>query len=500
MQDSYRNLKARRSGQQLSEIDQAVDQSTSEATANNQIDLMQMADPNRVLPASKPSLPDVSAVFQSFNPPFENRTFKTEPMDDNEWRAEQERNRQEAIERKQREKEERERVRAEKLAEREAARAMMEAERNERGSVAPQSQQRTVVDLTDDLDDVAPSPPAQAHDRPPPQGSNVRFPPQPRPLAPAQIQMMDQAEIPANMLQQAREVYQNEQIMLPGNVRRWIDLKAFAAQRPNNAINPRVILIAQAHAFQSIPVPSDPPQYASTPNAANAPLHRSAYGNTPSASVSGHTMPTVNHAALPSMRQIKIEAEEQDLQQQIPPCHQASATRDAQHMHNTTGNRITAVHDTMHRVEPQRAQPMIVQSASPPAVSQEQILQLVQPIELMADILPPDAPEGHPHLVNIWEQALVDLPTEQHRHLNLPDTAVSILAKYDLEGASVIKPFLDLVKYNQFFFLFKARDTHTHSWSIEREGNIVSVGTHVYGNAHANELDRNRELETITIR
>lgn len=486
MQDSYRNLKARQNRVTLPEADQEVHQTSAEVAAADDFDIAQMTDPSRLVPTNHSSLPDVSDVFNSFEAPTENRTFKTEPMDDEEWRAEQERRKQEAIEKKQREKEDRERARAEKLAAKQAATQAMSGDhssgRSHRSSVAPRTRQQSVVDLTDDTEDVVLSPQSQSQIRAPQQSINTIPPHQPRPLTAGQVQIMDQLEIPPHMLQQAREVYHNEQILVPGNVRRWIDLKTFAAQRPNNSISPRVILIAQAHAFQLAPLPTVVPHHATAQNAAHI-YQMPAYGamqSAPARSVMSQGLEATGQAALPSIRQIKIEAEEQAVYQQVPIAFQAGAPRPSTYEpQNIAGSANAPAQRGTHSVNQQHVQPIPVPSTTPPAVSGAQIFQFVQPIELMAGILPPDTPEGHPHLVNIWEQALLDLPIDQHDHLKLPDVVVSILAKYDLESGSAIKPFLDLEKHNHYFFLFKARDTHTHSWSIEREGNIVSVSQNI---------------------
>lgn len=98
----------------------------------------------------------------------------------------------------------------------------------------------------------------------------------------------------------------------------------------------------------------------------------------------------------------------------------------------------------------------------------------------MPDILPPGAPKGHPHLIQLWNPALLDLPPDQHDHLNIQDTVVSVLAKYDLKTKSVISAFLDVEKVNHFFFLFKARESNLHSWSIEREEDVITVSPNPY--------------------
>lgn len=109
------------------------------------------------------------------------------------------------------------------------------------------------------------------------------------------------------------------------------------------------------------------------------------------------------------------------------------------------------------------------------SVTNENIRDLMQPSDALSHILPSSAPPGHPHLVFLWHRQLLSLPKAQHNHLDLVDTIVSVMSKYDMKEQSVIKAFMDMNEVQHFFFLFKSMTSAWHSWSIERELNVVTV-------------------------
>ena len=435
--------------------------------------------------------------LNSFQPPELPRIFKSEPMDEEEWLATKAAEKEAINNRKKQEKEARDRAREQARLDRLAGRRR--AQRNDSEDVnlildssrersyesSRQRQQRTVVDLTDDLQDT----PEATNERPQPPPQPLRpLPSQPRLLTEAQVQLMDQVEVPNNILQQARDIYARERTAFPTNVRKWSDFKIFVAQHPS-FITPQLCLIAQAHAFQSASAPpkpqhnvtSQPPTPASVPSVSNAYT-----GNVETADSIDppRSRGRSDSNTLIGMRQIKVEAEEADQLQRESLDRAETSHRPlvpARHRPPPSLTQYTALPE--RNVRPQVAAPsrpivpQVPQPPSRPVLSAAQIKDLAKPVDLMSDILSPIAPEGHPHLIKIWDSALLDLPIDKHEHLNLPDTVVSILARYDLKTRSAIQAFLDVDGTNHFFFLFKAREGDLHSWSVEREEDTITVRT-----------------------
>lgn len=290
-------------------------------------------------------------------------------------------------------------------------------------------------------------------------------------LNPAQIEIVDLVETPQHLLQQARDFYLQARIDMPSNITTWADLKVFAAQHPIPTLAPKIIADVQAHVFHSSkipPTPSLPPVNTLRPTP-RIPLPPPQRLVPPAKNSQPHHARTV----VPARLRVKVEEPEadQDFEPQVRKDIQVngrskSATlREQPPIALATGN-VTPVAPIPYQA-----------TAVDRSATDLQILRLTEPLGLCPELLPPDAPGGHPHLIQVWDPVLVNLPQEKHNHLDLIDTVVSIIYKYEPKTMTAIKAFLDPEKVGHFFFLFKSRSDKYHSWSIEREGDIITVST-----------------------
>lgn len=422
---------------------------------------------------SKSTVPDLGDILNSFKVPEGPRVFKSEPIDIDLWDS------MLAPTPKPKRKQKRDRQDNAKQTVppvREVSSDIPEfpdgqGARGKHAAVeSTQVASRDVVDLTEEDDgregssSRAPVSEASTH---------VPTPHLLRPLTAAQVQTMDQTDIPQNILQQAIDIYRRENIVLPITTRNWAQLKNFVTRHPVSLISPQLCLVAQAHAFDAASVPPTPrPSHASTTN--NADVTRLYQPH----SAADDTVDRNNldgERAIFGEPQMKVEPEDAvqlnrrekaDVKQ--PPAVSANLA-DLSNM-NPYQPPDGSSRATARSLEISSAQ------TNGRDTARTQIRSLMRPMDLMPDILPPDAPAGHPRLVKLWDPVLLTLPADQHDHLTIQDTVLSILAKYDLKTKSAVVAFLDVKKVNHFFFLFKARENSLHSWSIEREENVITIG------------------------
>lgn len=342
--------------------------------------------------------------------------------------------------------------------------------RNEgREEVDHEDQQDAVVDLTADDEENSQ---AQNH----------------RAGTPGQYQVFatsqrDHEGIPPTALQQIREQYRQENIILPTDVKNWHQLQEFAGRNKNpSRVTPT--FIAQIRGFYST-LGLTPPQgpnlsysQSSLPtqgvsqhqlnNSPNLRTEGSYVFGTQQASLSnaGRLISTSNTA---SEVAVKLENDAQ------PSAHSATEGPFVRSVKHIFDNRLRPHNIDSSQIisnPSQRRGPGQLQNNLQPSTAKVIKVQLS---DALRDLLPPDAPSDHPHLVSIWDPDLLKLSTNQHDHLNLIDTVVSIIAKYEIKDQSAIKGFLDINAVPHFFFLFKSRTSAWHSWSIEREWDIVTV-------------------------
>ncbi|KAK5954066.1 hypothetical protein OHC33_004637 [Knufia fluminis] len=428
----------------------------------------------------RPTVPDMSDILNNFKPPEGPRVFKSEPIDNDVWEsmlADKEKAKKKSKKDKR------------NIAEQSATPAReMSSETPEvsahRRARAGLNTRRSAQPVSSDFVDLTEETPSEGGSVPPPaiqaptQGPTSNLP---RPLTTAQIQIMDQIDVPQGILQQAIDIYRRESTAMPTNVKKWAQLKNFVAQHPASFISPQLCLIAQAHAFHAASAPSlprpPPPPSTSTPVVSNNANARTPTQPRAARATSMNRYAARETRASPETPRIKTEPEETS-----QPQHQPEADiRRPRDVHpnppvQTTSNKTPRIptpptQSAAHTPHELANQPTDTHTTT------TQIQKLLQPSNLMPDILPPDAPHGHPHLVQLWHPTLLSLPIEQHDHLNIQDTVMSILAKYDLKTKSVISAFLDTKKVNHFFFLFKAREGNLHSWSVEREEDVITVST-----------------------
>jgi len=421
---------------------------------------------------SRSAVPDLGDILNSFKVPEGPRVFKSEPIDVDLWDS------MLAPTPKLKRKQKRDRQDNAKQTVppvREVSSDIPEFPdgQDARGKHAAvesaQVASRDVVDLTEEDDrregSSSRAPVSQA-------STHVPTPHLLRPLTAVQMQTMDQTDLPQNILQQAIDIYRRENIALPITTRNWAQLKNFVTQHPVALISPQLCLAAQAHAFNAASVPPTPRlSHASTTNNADVARlyqpHSAADGIVDSNNLDGER-------AIFEEPQMKVEPEdavqlnrrgEADVKQ--PPAVSANLAD----LSNMSSYRLPdgTSRATARSLETSSAQTNGTDTA------RAQIRSLMRPIDLMPDILPPDAPAGHPRLVKLWDPVLLSLPADQHDHLTIQDTVVSILAKYNLKTKSAVVAFLDVKKVNHFFFLFKARENSLHSWSIEREEDVITV-------------------------
>lgn len=332
-----------------------------------------------------------------------------------------------------------------------------------------QAASRDVVDLTEENDEregsSSQAPVPQAPTQVP--TSHLR-----RPLTAAQVQIMDQIDVPQNILQQAIDIYRRENIGLPVTTKKWAQLKNFVAQHPASLISPQLCLVAQVHAFNAASAPTTfrPPPASTNSNAdAGRPNERQP---APAGALSRDNVS--EERVVSEEPQIKIEPEDTIQLNRQEEAHAKPLPADPASFDNRPNSDRAQVPVGTPRATARPLQDLHTQPDSADG-SRARNQNLMQPIDLIPDILPPDAPAGHPRLIKLWDPVLLSLPSDQYDHLTIQDTIVSILAKYDMQTKSVVAAFLDVKKVNHFFFLFKAKENSLHSWSIEREEDVITV-------------------------
>lgn len=407
-------------------------------------------------------------LFDNFKRPNGSRRFKSEPVDHDVWQDMQAKEAASLEEAKKKKKRD---------AELPRTRSRTSAARRQNGSSSTGQEQPTasnaVVDLTEDHEDEV------SHDNSTRRMSLPKKPASPlskvrvKPLNVVQIQYMDNMQIPDEILGQAKSIYNNENVPFPPTLRLWAHLKHFVTNQPSAVLNLQLVMMMQAHVFHSSSQPNQVQQHNISQTTIPTPQQLQPFKPTGNIIRSLPDLNTFN-----GMRLVKVEAEvakhdQQALLRAAPvaksgPAPSAAPVR--QHSAATTSKLNRVQNRSQDHTGRQRAHHPRPESPIDPALQD-----LVRPVDTMPDILPAKAPASHPHLVSIWDEKLLALPTNVHRHMNLLDTTVSIIARYDLQARSAIESFLDFAQVHHFFFVFKARDKHFHSWSIEREGNTITV-------------------------
>lgn len=391
---------------------------------------------------ARSDVPQLDDLFNNFRRPDHAREFKTEPMDDDTWQDIQEKEAAAAEAQKKKQKN--------SDPPRTRSRTNTARQQNESSKKAPVSD--ALVDLTEDTDDETRKSPVNQNDQTRKQVSTANRQ-RIKPLNVVQVQYMDSMQIPNEILDQAKAIYSNENIPFPPTLRLWAHLKHFVTNQPSAVLNLQLVLMMQAHVFYSSSQSS---------LAKQQPRHLSSAAQPPDLDT------------FDSMRRIKVENEVAEREQQSRLRTTPSAVPVSPVPH------VTAEQHPIPAPQARNHQNQIHHTQPEPNLANERridstIQALVKPIDLMPDILPIEAPQDHPHLVNAWDEKLLALPTNVHQHMDLMDTVVSIIARYDLQARAAIEGFLDFAQVHHFFFVFKARDKHMHSWSIEREGDTVTV-------------------------
>jgi len=292
-------------------------------------------------------------------------------------------------------------------------------------------------------------------------------------LTPTQTETMDHVRVPQHLLQQANGLFVQAQINLSDDIKTWSDLKVFAAQHPIATLTPDIVANAQAHAFYATgipPAPMPPPApQVTTATVIPRSLSPSSHQPLTTPTRNGQFVPTTTITAVA----VPIKVEESEQGHGSEP-HMPTRVGLIDNPHQATVQGQSAAPPATVDAEP--AAPTSLQATTNNGIATDlQILRLTEPLNLCPELLPSEAPAGHPHLVQVWNPALVNLPQEMHDHLDLFDTVVSIIYRYAPKTRTAIKAFLDTEKIRHFFFLFKSRSDKCHSWSIEREGDIITV-------------------------
>lgn len=305
---------------------------------------------------------------------------------------------------------------------------------------------------------------------------------------PAFLNSATNGKIPDATLQHIRERYRQDQINLPRNVTTWRQLEEFAsANSKPSLITPALIsefrnlsssngvpqssvgLVSQQDSSLFRDITEEPPNR--NPFPAQNTTHASfAHGFAPR---SGMHQQTAGSGA--RSRTITDNRFNTD----VPP------STAAQHVSSRLSNKYnppltrSRLRSTNIQEDGNNVQLNHELRNSPhnnlPASIVVNINALLQPSEALPHLLPSSAPSDRPHLVSLWHPYLLKLPRGQHNHLDLIDTVVSIMFRYDMKEQSVIKAFLDMNEVQHFFFLFKSRTSAWHSWSLEREFSTVTV-------------------------
>lgn len=421
---------------------------------------------------NKSAVPGLGDLLNSFKVPEGPRVFKSEPVDIDLWddmlapkpkpRRKQKKDKQENVEQTAPPAKEMSPDIPEVIEGRNARNT------HEVGTSA-QAASRDVVDLTEEDDEREGSSSQVPVPQAPTQGSTSHLL---RPLTTAQVQIMDHLDVPQNILQQAIDIYRRENIALPVTTKEWAQLKNFVARHPASLISPQLCLVAQAHAFHAASAPSTfRPLPASTNN--NATAERPS--EPPKAPADALDRDSMSEGRVISEEpEIKIEPKDTVQLQRQEEAHSKPLAADPASFDDRSNSDRAQVPVRTPRTT---ARPPQDRHAQPDSAdgSRALIQNLMQPIDLVPDILPPDAPAGHPRLIKLWDPVLLGLPNDQYDYLTIQDTVVSILAKYDMKTKSVVTAFLDVKKVNHFFFLFKAKENTLHSWSIEREDDVITV-------------------------
>lgn len=298
----------------------------------------------------------------------------------------------------------------------------------------------------------------------------------------------DNERIPDNALQQIKEQYRREKITIPTNITEWQQLEEFVGTNSK----PSLVTPSLVSRFRAICSSNDKYQqhFLSFLPQSSAFTHDAAYGRpnrnhslyqnedsflnsqaiTSRSSAHG---PTANSGLAsdsvtkhgPRVQTLSSLGADNPLHQPADS-HSAPITRSRSRNTNDT----QAASSTLHPHEPIRSTSHSIRGPSPAVINS-----LMHPSEALPNLLPSSAPLGHPHLVSVWNADLLKLSREQHNHLDLIDTVVSIICRYDMKEQSAIKAFFDTNAVQHFFFLFKSRTSAWHSWSVEREWDIVTV-------------------------
>ena len=361
-------------------------------------------------------------------------------------------------------------------------------------------QEISVIDLTDD------DPPNQNIP------GHVQF----RELTDEQEQMMAFADVPDSILGLARQHYASEGLSMPVTVRIWQDFKRFVKEHHERGytMTPASCDVAEAQTFWGAIIQQNTQQGQLSGGTGHL-GNQTGWYNEISQRQAGRYLPHMSGA-------VKVKTE--PVQNIMPPFQQQPQIGfSSQAMHTQPVPTQIPTHppfqmpsDSTHlkhqpkiKVEPQedksRTQPPQKTPAIPP---QQQIVTSVRPrlgpvpqaVPYSAPVVAPvetlttksesqalngtitAPPEGQaselgyvPRILTLWDPQFLDIPVDRHEHLSLPDVVISIFAKYDLKYKSVLKGFLNTKEFPHFFFLFKARAAHLHSWSIEREHDTITV-------------------------
>lgn len=296
-------------------------------------------------------------------------------------------------------------------------------------------------------------------------------------------------DIPTATLRQFREHYNQRNTTLPPNIKTWSQFRDFA-ERDHHFQHPTSIVSHQsiptngaAHIHASSRHQNFPNNIAGSNVLAPFPeAHVTLASQGPTSSNNKSRAGTVNETRSFPAAKVSSSGGQELLQGNLQAAFSKLPDYHVSRPPTETRQRPQRLSRTIE--QPARDQPVDQiprVTDTQPFIKTEAAKALMKPSDALADLLPTQSTVGHPHLVAVWDSQLLHrVPTTQHNHLDLVDTVVSIMAKYDMKGQSAIKPFLDIKDVPHFFFLFKSRTSNWHSWSIEREFNIVTVCLSAY--------------------
>lgn len=419
-------------------------------------------------------VPGIGDILSNFKPPQTPRRFKQEPSDEGNarmWFLREDSVRRPKVDEQTHDSSvSRDPSTAPRI--RQHKRASINDRRKKRveGSTSGQ-QENVIVDLTED-DSVTDS------------RSNtiqIRQPGPPLNWASASPQVFHQAQVPGAALQRIKQQYRTENIILPTNIQTWHQLEDFAHQNKGpSVITPTYVVQMRNLYAASVPQTQKP---TSSQRQSLSSLNRNnqnpPYLQTTSRNAgSQHPIPhNHNHVPRASAPRVKVEPEERN---QLWPPSPRLVSANSSIPSETFRKKVNLPRmstDVPRHHSSDQATTFNVQNSSLEATLDPAAVEiLMRPCNDLPDLLPATAPPDHPHLVALWHRDLLEkVPKTSYDHLSLIDTVVSIIAGYDLKGQSAIKAFLNNEDVPHFFFLFKSRTSNRHSWSVEREANIVTV-------------------------